>query len=56
MIPLAIITAAGLPTPEPDDLEAIIAKCEQDWAELDAAGSGSWFDHPDCRVPVEDQE
>lgn len=56
MIPLAVIQAAGLPDPKPDLLATVIAEIEQQWAELDAAGSGQWFDHPDCRIPIEDQE
>jgi len=50
-IPLAIIKAAGLPEPDPQDLEAIIAQEEANW---DTTPSGTWYADPACLEPVEE--
>lgn len=55
MIPLALIQAAGLPEPEPVDLQAVLDQEEKNWAEIGNI-SGTWYSDPSCLEPMEEPD
>lgn len=43
------------PSPDDDPVETIVAQLERDWGIVYPL-VGSWYDHPSCLEPVEDEE